>query len=103
LAQQKIQEKSCLIGIWVYILVKGPHMGTILNFYVGRLTMENCRLLYEPESINWPARSRVEMLSYRPPEILTPEPSRRYGDIAAAVFCGLAAAGLAITWIWFVR
>ena len=63
----------------------------------------NCNLCYEPESINWPARRRVEMLSYRTPEILTPEPSRSSGALAAGIFCLLCAAALIVTWIWFVR
>ena len=63
--------------------------------------MDNSKLLYEPESINWPARRRVEMLSWRPPEILTPEPARS-SSLAAAIFCALCAAGLVVTWIWFV-
>ena len=62
----------------------------------------NCNLCYDPDTINWPARRRVEMLSYRPPEILTPEIPRRYGDMAVAILCALCVVGLAITWIWFV-
>ena len=65
--------------------------------------MENCRLLYEPESINWQARRRVEMLSYRTPEILTPDTPRSSGALAAGIFCFLCAAGLVVTWVWFVR
>jgi len=64
--------------------------------------MENYRLLYEPESINWPARSRVEMLSYRPPEILTPDTPHSSGALVAGIFCFLCAAALMVTWIWFV-
>ena len=64
--------------------------------------MENCRLLYEPDTINWPARRRVEMLSWRPPEILTPDTPRSFGTLAAGIFCLLCAAALMVTWIWFV-
>ena len=61
----------------------------------------NCRPLYDPDSINWQARRRVEMLSYRPPELLTPELPRS-SSLAAAIFCGLCVVGLIITWVWFV-
>ncbi len=64
--------------------------------------MGEVKLLYKPEDINWPARHRVEMLSWRPPELLTTKPSRRYGDIAVAILCALGAAGLVVTWVWFV-
>ena len=60
----------------------------------------NCKLLYEPKDRE-KIRDRVEMLSYRRPELLIPERPRS-SSLAAAIFCALCAAGLVIMWIWFV-
>jgi len=59
--------------------------------------------LYKPEDINWRTRDMIEAYNHRPETVILRVPRKSRLELYAGIFCLIAAAGAAMTFLYLWR